>query len=69
MREVELLLIDKKEWTADIHHNVEDSQKHHAEQKNPGSHRGQFSFFKILGKVKLKRVTIGFYLLPRVKGY
>lgn len=36
---------------------MEDSQKHHAEQKKPGSHRGQFSFFKILGKVKLKGVT------------
>lgn len=33
MREMELLLIDKKEWTTDIHHNAEDSQKHHAEQK------------------------------------
>ena len=51
---MELPLDNKKKRTTDIYHNLDDSQKHHAEQKKPDTQRVQFSFFDILGKAKLE---------------
>ena len=49
---MELPLINEKQWTTDVYHNLDDSE-YRAEQKTPDTQRVQFSFSDILGKMKL----------------
>ena len=52
-RKMELPLINEKQRTTDVYHNLDDSERH-AEQKMPDTQRVQFSLSDILGKVRLQ---------------
>lgn len=65
---MELPLDNKKKRITDIYHTLDQSQKHHAEQKKPDTQRLQFNFFDILGKAKLEWQE-AYLLLPIAGGW